>query len=255
MKKFWILVLALALTVGASTEGQEGMGRANAAERAAVVSMEVESAQQLLASGWEEIEPGVFRHTFEDGRQAEVRFGAPALEQVLAELDTDIEALRSGEELTADEELQLLELLIRREQLEQVEVQVEEHVEAPTKSLRDFKQLCGGTAEFIHTYGWESFAYPQADARTTWQQWISLSQSITTYAKAEICTSSNCYTSTDTSDPGFWRVTSFASGGSAPTWTCTASALGAAFVNGTAGANCESIVTYSSNWTCGDPIP
>lgn len=112
------------------------------------VAVQVTSQQNLAATGdWNQKSENVWQRDI-DGVQAELAFGFAALERALDHIESEIDRL--GEPASRQQQLDLLELKLRRDEL----LDAARQMLAPHKSTQTSQQtICGGQAEFTHWYG------------------------------------------------------------------------------------------------------
>lgn len=241
MRNVYISALLLAVLLVASSGAQEKIDSLSISKRMETVAVQFSSTDELVAEGWEPVEPGVWRKTFDNGMESEIALGSAAFERATRRLDARIEALQALESRDVKQDLRLFELLLHREQLDQVR---------PLTKASWSEALCTGTASFVHTYGYPyNVAYPLAESETSFARWSSTGTA-TTYAEASLCGNGTCVFDSERDDTGY-GLTVDAQAGGIPTWTCTADAYGLVYLGGSGlPSHCLRIAYYSTDWNC-----
>lgn len=243
-------VLGLALTLLGTTQvrAEKLVAPDRGTEQLVTAAVSFEEPAELDASGWTETTPGVWQKTFDNGVEAELAIGAPAHDRALSWLDAEIAALEAVEEPDDEQLLRLFELVVRRAKL----------IEAvrPTKALTGSSSVCGGTASFEHNYGWANLAYAFAEADSKWTRWMTNNGTVTTYAQAAVCVDGDCSPPSIDIDhaqnPSILESHAYAS--PVPSYECDAHANGYVQVP-QATPFCQPLASFSTSWSCGDPIP
>jgi len=240
MRSIFLSTLLLALLIAPASLAQEPAEKLRITERAHSLKIDFSSTDQLRAEGWEEVEPEVWRKTFDNGVTSEIALGAVAYERTRERLDHQIAALEAQDELDAEQELKLFELLLRREELDNPRLSIKRS---------GSETLCTGTATFQHDFGWLNFAYPYADSSASYQSWFSVGTA-TAYTEALLC-AGNCVgdTASDVLD-GWGSVTVTAPASGIPTWTCWATTFSSVKLTNVNPYCGDTVATFSSFWSC-----
>lgn len=121
-----------------------------------------------------------------DGVQAELAFGFAALERSLDHIEAEIDRL--GKPASRQQQLDLLELKLRRDEL----LGAARQMLAPGKSTQTSQQtICGGQAEFTHWYGQTWFYTYSVRSTSSFGMPGPVSPyTKTAYARAKACNSS-----------------------------------------------------------------
>ncbi|MEM7585555.1 MAG: hypothetical protein AAF560_19350 [Acidobacteriota bacterium] len=225
----------------------EGLNASTELEaRSETSRFELSSVEELAADGWQQTATDIWRKTFDNGDEAEITFGGVALERATQRIEAELEALGSLEKLDERQELRLHELLVRHEELQQVEPRFGDLCGMQTCGL------CTGTAIFDHALVRPNFAYPFVQAKTIFGR-TSPAGSAMVAAEASFCGTIGCDFPPRVSQSGSQNILTalVTAGGNEPTFSCTGEGWGLVYVYGSGlPLGCRTIATYTRNFSC-----
>lgn len=195
------------------------------------VTVEIPPPDQLVAKGWAKEGEQVWKRVEDNGVEVVMRRGVAARDHLLAELADSISALQAIDKRTARQDIELLELLIRRDEVEQLDV--------AAKTLPE--PICTGVATFDHWFTSSGFAYVSMDAQTTFIR-DAPGPKATSWTRATIIDFNNFSTYEEWNDnDGMGVVVSSFAGIAVPTWSCMGWATGKVTLDG-----CSVTVDFAS---------
>lgn len=209
-------------------------------------SVQATSPQDLAATGeWTKVSKKVWQRNLE-GVKAEMAFGEAALEISLDHIEAEINRL--GTPKTRQQEIDLLELELRRDEL----LAAARRLLTPTKTTSQQTICGGGTATFTHWYGQTWFFTYTVRSKSSYGEPGPVSPyTKTAYARAKACTTTSPYYCDEpppaTASTASYAVTSEVEASRYPASGAAREAFGYVLVVSNSNGGCTDIKSFSTS--------